>query len=74
MRLHPNQSHSSAGRIPCPSRRPPRVAPQTKREAIESQINYLESHSSRTHYGRYRQEGLFIGSGVVDWNFFIKRY
>jgi hypothetical protein len=39
---------------------------QTKREAIMSQINYLESHAGRTHYGRFRQEGLFIGSGVVE--------
>ena len=39
---------------------------QAKRKAIETQINYLQSHSTRTHYGRYRQEGLFIGSGVVE--------
>ena len=39
---------------------------QSKRDAIQNQINYLESHSTRTHYGRYRQEGLFIGSGVVE--------
>lgn len=40
--------------------------PASKREAIQCQISYLESHSTRTHYGRYRQEGLFIGSGVVE--------
>lgn len=39
---------------------------QPKREAIELQINYLQSHSSRTHYGLYRQAGLFIGSGVIE--------
>lgn len=39
---------------------------EDKIKAIQEQINYLESHSSRTHYGRYRQEGLFIGSGVVE--------
>ncbi len=31
-----------------------------------SQINYLESHAGRTDYGRFRQEGLSIGSGVVE--------
>lgn len=39
---------------------------KAKREAILEQINYLENHSSRTCYGRYREEGLFIGSGVVE--------
>jgi hypothetical protein len=39
---------------------------QSKREAITLQINYLQSHSSRTHYGDFRQAGLFIGSGVVE--------
>ncbi len=39
---------------------------EDKIKAIQGQINYLENHSSRTHYGRYRQEGLFIGSGVVE--------
>jgi len=40
--------------------------PEAKRKAIQAQINYLESHSTRTRYGQYRQEGLFIGSGVVE--------
>jgi hypothetical protein len=40
--------------------------PKSKRDAIQNQINYLETHSSRTHYARFRQEGLFIGSGVVE--------
>lgn len=39
---------------------------QSKRDAIEKEINYLETHSSRTHYARFRQEGLFIGSGVIE--------
>lgn len=37
-----------------------------EREAIQSQINYFESHSTRPLYGRYHQEGLFIGAGVVE--------
>jgi len=40
--------------------------PETKRAAIQSEINYLESHASRTHYGEYRAKGYFIGSGVIE--------
>ena len=39
---------------------------EVKRDAIELQLNYLESHSSRTHYGQYRANGWFIGSGVIE--------
>jgi hypothetical protein len=38
----------------------------SKREAIRLQINYLESHSTRTEYGQYQAKGWFIGSGVVE--------
>ena len=39
---------------------------RSKREAIQLQINYLESHSTRTQYGQYQGNGWFIGSGVVE--------
>ena len=39
---------------------------ETKRNAIQCEINYLESHASRTHYGEYRAKGYFIGSGVIE--------
>jgi len=39
---------------------------ETKRAAIQSEINYLESHATRTHYGQYRAKGYFIGSGVIE--------
>jgi len=39
---------------------------ESKREAIRQQINYLESHSSRTRYGHYQANGWFIGSGVIE--------
>lgn len=39
---------------------------QAKRDAIQSEINYLENHSTRTHYGKYRDQGYFIGSGVIE--------
>jgi hypothetical protein len=39
---------------------------ESKREAIQLQINYLESHSTRTQYGQYQSKGWFIGSGVVE--------
>lgn len=38
----------------------------TKREAIQLQINYLESHSTRTNYGQYQASGWYIGSGVIE--------
>lgn len=37
-----------------------------KREAIQAEINYLESHAMRTRYGEYRAKGWFIGSGVIE--------
>jgi len=37
-----------------------------KRRAIQTQIDYLESHSGRTRYGEYRARGWFIGSGVIE--------
>lgn len=39
---------------------------ETKRAAIRKEIDYLESHASRTHYGRYQANGWFIGSGVIE--------
>ena len=39
---------------------------ETKREAIQLQINYLESHANRTEYGQYQANGWFIGSGVIE--------
>jgi len=38
----------------------------TKREAIQVQINYLESHATRTNYGQYQASGWYIGSGVIE--------
>jgi hypothetical protein len=35
-------------------------------EAMQQNINYLQNQSSRMDYARYRAEGLFIGSGVVE--------
>jgi hypothetical protein len=39
---------------------------ETKRAAIHKEIDYLESHASRTHYGRDQANGWFIGSGVIE--------
>lgn len=35
-------------------------------ETMEQNINYLQNQSGRMDYARYRAEGLFIGSGVVE--------
>ncbi len=40
--------------------------PEIKRAAIQSEINYLENHATRTNYGEYRAKGYFIGSGVIE--------
>ena len=39
---------------------------EAKREAVQIQLNYLESHATRTDYGRYQVNGWFIGSGVIE--------
>ena len=39
---------------------------EAKRTAIQREIDYLESHASRTEYGHYRANGWFIGSGVIE--------
>lgn len=40
--------------------------PDPKRTAIQSEIDYLQSHVSRTHYGEYQANGYFIGSGIIE--------
>lgn len=40
--------------------------PAARCEAAQQQIDYLESHASRTEYGRYQANGWFIGSGVIE--------
>lgn len=40
--------------------------PEPKRAAIQGEVNYLQSHAARTHYGQYRAQGYFIGSGVIE--------
>ena len=40
--------------------------PEAKRTALESELNYLESHAARTRYGEFRAKGYFIGSGVIE--------
>jgi len=37
-----------------------------KREAATEQINFLDAHQARMHYGTYRKNGWFIGSGVIE--------
>jgi hypothetical protein len=38
----------------------------TPSEAAQAELDYLERNRSRMDYRRYRQEGWFIGSGVVE--------
>ena len=38
----------------------------TPSEAAQGEVDYLERNRSRMDYQRYRREGWFIGSGVVE--------
>ena len=40
--------------------------PDPKRTTIQSEIDYLKNHTSRTHYGEYQAKGYFIGSGIIE--------
>jgi hypothetical protein len=35
-------------------------------EKVETELHYLEENRERMAYGRFRDEGLFVGSGVVE--------
>jgi hypothetical protein len=37
-----------------------------KQKAATEQINFLDTHQARMHYGTYRKKGWFIGSGVIE--------
>jgi hypothetical protein len=37
-----------------------------RRKDAEKQITYFQNNAARMRYGRYRAEGLFVGSGVVE--------
>jgi hypothetical protein len=40
--------------------------PQEKRDAIQAELDYLQTHASRTRYGEFLAKGYFIGSGVIE--------
>jgi len=37
-----------------------------QRDEAQREINYFTTHARRTEYGRFRAQGWFIGSGVVE--------
>jgi hypothetical protein len=39
---------------------------EAKRVAIQAEVAYFETHAQRTTYGKFRELGYFIGSGVVE--------
>jgi hypothetical protein len=45
-----------------------RLHPTTpeQREACRLEMNYFQSNKRRMQYDRYRREGLFVGSGVIE--------
>jgi hypothetical protein len=42
------------------------VCGATPSQAVQKELDYLERNRTRMDYRRYRQEGWFIGSGVVE--------
>lgn len=43
----------------------PNLAPE-RIESINREIAYFQTNASRTRYGYFRQQGYFIGSGVIE--------
>jgi hypothetical protein len=35
-------------------------------EEISTEINYFETNKERMHYPQFREQGLFVGSGVIE--------
>src|SRR6266478_2002154 len=52
------------GRIITQARRAAAGGPQA--EAMEKALGYFERHRARLQYGRFREAGYFIGSGVIE--------
>jgi hypothetical protein len=42
------------------------AAPEASGELVQKEMDYLEGNRNRMDYLRYRQQGWFIGSGVVE--------
>lgn len=42
------------------------AADPTPSEAVQRELDYLEGHRARMDYRHYREQGWFIGSGVVE--------
>ena len=51
-----------------PSSRSPHRLPQSgaRRKTAQAEITYLEFNQQRMQYGTFRQQGYFIGSGVIE--------
>jgi hypothetical protein len=41
-------------------------ATEEEKEIVEKEINYFEKNKERMRYKAFRQQGLFVGSGVVE--------
>jgi hypothetical protein len=39
---------------------------EEKQEIIRREITYFTTHAERTRYGYFREQGYFIGSGVIE--------
>jgi hypothetical protein len=52
--------------LACSVRAALRRKPQPLRDTVESELRYFEQNADAMRYARFRRQGLFIGSGVVE--------
>tara|TARA_B100000949_G_C14245943_1_gene435827 strand:- start:37 stop:1269 length:1233 start_codon:yes stop_codon:yes gene_type:complete len=62
--------HSSASKVMTTARRllkqrREELSPE-QIEILEREINYFDTHAERTRYQHFREQGFFIGSGVIE--------
>ena len=39
---------------------------EDQRDEVQKQIGYFRNNAKRMRYGHFREQGLFVGSGVVE--------
>jgi hypothetical protein len=39
---------------------------ETEKESVQKKINYFDKNKERMRYKKFRQQGLFVGSGVIE--------
>jgi hypothetical protein len=39
---------------------------ETEKESVQKKVNYFDKNKERMRYKKFRQQGLFVGSGVIE--------